>query len=85
MTREVLTSGFGYWLINHKKQMSQKELQRYRQRILHIYRQTSIEEFLERNPVAVILVSDPNRYPLEGFGRETAENYTLIYPTQQSS
>ena len=84
ITNEMLESGLGYWLLNHKKPINQQHLEPYRQRILHLYRETNLDQLLKRNSVGVILVRNPELYPLECFRQEAVGNYTLIYPSNQN-
>lgn len=81
MGRDMMESGLGYWLANHRKRMSGEESRKYRERILRLYRESSLVELLGRNPVGVVLVRNPDRDSLKGFRQSKIGDYTLVYPT----
>lgn len=85
VSREMMESGLGYWLVNHRKRMSREEREKYRERITRYFRESSLEELLGRNPVGVILVRNSDRESLKKFRQSRIGDYTLIYPKERNS
>ena len=80
MDDQQYSTGLGYYLLNHRKQLTSEELSAFLARIAGVYDTADIPELLRRNPVGGILTRHPERCPVPGASQRQAGEFTLIIP-----